>query len=164
MRETDFGFFPEKLFTLSLIGLCGIGLNEGHHASVHLRDHGRHARNRRPGGLVRAGLENGLGVGLGDPAHRALGEHHAVVLDQLIHRLGKAPIGAKVGHGALKRPRATAVAHLGASRKGAKAKAPSAILGFRYRNVAEGGVPAEFFLPSRQTPPVCCNSREVFCT
>jgi hypothetical protein len=61
--------------------------------------------------------------------------------------LRKGFVGAEVGHYALERARAAAVADLGALRKRADSFAAISILGFVDADVAKGGVPAEFFYP-----------------
>ena len=73
-------------------------------------------------------------------------------------------IGPKVGDRALQRLGAASVMDLGTSRKRTNPLGSLAILRLVYRNVAKGGVPAQFFLPSLQTPPSWPISCEVFST
>ena len=49
-------------------------------------------------------LKYGLRMSLGDAPYGAFGQHHAVVFNQLVHRLGERHIGPKVGDGALQGP------------------------------------------------------------
>ena len=92
-------------------------------------------------------------VSFGDASYGALSQQDAVVFDQLVHDLGKGLVSPKVGHHALKRARAAAMPDFGALRKRAQPFARAAVLRLGYADVAKGGVPVEFFLPSRLTPP-----------
>jgi hypothetical protein len=89
-----------------------------------------------------------------DPAYRAFPKHHAVVLYQLVHHLRKGDVCTKVGDHALQRPRTTSIADLGALCERAKPLGRPAILRLLYSDVAKRGVPAQFFLPSRQADPL----------
>jgi hypothetical protein len=98
------------------------------------------------------------------PPNRAFCHHEALVLDQLVHRFGIGYIGTKVGYGSLQWTRAAARTYPSAFNEGAYAFGSTSVLRLFYTDVAEDGVPAEFFLPSRWAHPVRRTSCSVWWT
>jgi hypothetical protein len=121
MRQTEFGLLPLQLLALALVGHGGIRLNDRHHATVHFdHEHGTAAALLGPDQRVACGRrENLLGVPLGNPPNRALGQHNPIMLHQFVHDLGKGLVRTKVADHPLQRARTAALPHFGAAHKGA---------------------------------------------
>lgn len=154
-----------EIFTFAFVCAVGIGLHDGHHATVCLdNDRGAGARLCGPALCWRGCLKYRSGVALGDAGNRAFTHNNAIVFNDLVHGLCKGLIGTKVGDYALQWARAGAVAHLGALDKRADSFGAVSKLRFVNADVAKGGVPAEFFLPALCTPAVFIASWEVFST
>ena len=165
VRKTYLGLLPAQRFAFALVSLGWVNVDDGHHAAVCLNnDCSADARLCRPALRWWGCLKYSFGMTFGDPRYGAFTQHNPVVLNEFVHGLGEGLVCTKVGYCALQRSRAASVAHLGTLRKRADSFCVFSVLGFINADVSKGGVPAEFFLPSRHTWLVCLHSCEVFST
>ena len=155
MRQAEPGFLPLHAFAFTPIARLGLALHGGHHAAVDFGDEGFVGCKllwQALGGAMTA-LVYLFGVRQCGAANRALGDDNPVVLDELVHDLGEGQISAKVGDDALQARRAHPGTYPRALREGAQPFAARAVLRLDHADETNGGVPVEFFLPSRCTQP-----------
>ena len=165
MGQTNFCLAPQELLAFALVGLPLVNFDDGDHATIRF-----HNDRRRDAGLGWPALRCGgrfkdySGVAFGDAGDGAFAQYDTVVFNELVHGLCKGLVRAKVGHDPLEWARAASVLHLGTLRKRPDPFAALTVLGLVDANVAKGGVPAEFFLPSLHSLSVCLSSCEVLMT
>jgi hypothetical protein len=158
MRQTELDLFPQQPLAFAPIVLLRIAVHDRYHAAVDLGDHRGRAVFTRPSRLVLAKHRTSPRVALCDRADRARRKLDAVVLEQLLARLGEGQVCGKVHQRTLQWPRTAAMMHRGTLAQRAPPSRPLAVLWFLDFDVAEKGMPAEFFLPSRHTPVVPASS------
>ena len=163
--KTYLCFFPVQRLAFALVGLRCINLDNRHQATVCLDNDGRFGAPLCGPTLGRRGcLKYPFGMTLCNAGYSAFAQHNPIVLNDLVHGLRKGLVSSEVGDYALQRARAATVADLGALRKRSDGFGAVSVLGLLDADVAEGGVPAEFFLPALHTPAVFMSSWEVFST
>ena len=165
VRKANLGFFPGQRLPFAPVFPGRVRRHDRHPPAIPFGHHRRTARLLRPALTEFTGLQSLLSRAFGHPADRALAQQYAVMFDQLIHRLGKRHVRSKVRDHPLQRARTASVANLGATCEGRpNSLAARAKLRFFYTDFAKGAVPAQFFLPSRQTPRASPRAAAVFST
>ena len=102
VRQTYLGLAPLQLLAFAFISFRGVGLDNGHHPTIHLNDdHCAAPRLAGPTRLFGGAFEYLLRVSLRDVPNRAFAQDNAVVLHQFVHHLGERHVRTKVGHHAL---------------------------------------------------------------